>query len=113
MLRGEIYLAKLDPVIGSEVSKTRPVLILSNNINNTYSQTISVIPISSSIDVIYPFEVFISNADSGLLKDSKIKTNQIRTIDKQRLIKYLGKISEPKLILVEKALLIHLGINLT
>ncbi len=111
MKRGEIFLAALDPVMGSEVSKTRPVLIISNNINNLYSQTITVIPISSSIHEIYPFEVMILSAESGLFKDSKIKTNQIRTIDKQRLIKFLGKINDTKILLVENALLLHLGIG--
>jgi mRNA interferase MazF len=110
MKKGEIYFANLDPVIGSEISKTRPVLIVSNDINNEFSQTISILPITSSIGKIYPFEVFIDKAESNLENNSKIKANQIRTIDKIRLIKYIGTISKKKLNDVENAILIHLGI---
>lgn len=107
--RGEIYLVCLDPTVGSEINKTRPALIISNNINNKLSQTVSVIPITSSIGKIFPFEVFLNPKESGLSKNSKVKCNQIRTIDKKRLVKSLGKSSLEKLKEVEEALLIHLG----
>lgn len=55
--RGKIYLANLDPTIGGEIKKTRPVLIVSNDINNRYNLVVTVLPITSSIDKIYPFEV--------------------------------------------------------
>lgn len=106
--RGEICLVCLDPVIGSEINKTRPALIISNDINNQFAQTVTVIPITSSTVKIYPFETHISSQESGLLKDSKVKCNQIRTIDKKRIIKSLGKISIDKLKEVENSLLIHL-----
>jgi mRNA interferase MazF len=110
--RGEIFWANLDPVVGSEISKTRPVLIISNDINNEYSQTITILPITSSSSRIYPFEVFISKANSGLDYDSKIKANQIRTIDKQRLYNMISKLPAENISEVEHALLIHLGINI-
>jgi mRNA interferase MazF len=112
MKRGDIFLANLDPVLGSEISKTRPVIIISNDINNSFSNTITVLPITSATGKIYPFEVFLSNKEFGLSKDSKIKTNQIRTIDKQRLYKKITEISNEKIKDIEKAILIHLGNNL-
>ena len=108
--RGEIYLVCLDPTIGSEINKTRPALIISNDINNQFSSTITIIPITSSILKTYPFEVYFSSKESGLMKNSKAKCNQIRTIDKKRLIGIKGKVSDKKIREIEKALCIHLGI---
>ena len=107
--RGEIYLVCLDPTVGSEINKTRPALIISNDINNKLAQTVTILPITSGTEKIYPFETFLSSKESGLPKDSKVKCNQIRTIDKKRLVKSLGKVSEEKLKEIESALLIHLG----
>ena len=110
--RGEIYLVCLDPTVGSEISKTRPALIISNDINNKNSDTVTVIPITSIVGKVFPFEVFFPSGKSGLSKTSKAKCNQVRTIDKRRLIKSLGKISNEKLKEIEEALRIHLGMYL-
>ncbi len=107
--RGEIYLVCIDPTIGSEINKTRPALIISNDINNQIAKTVTVIPITSNVEKIYPFETLLPSQDSGLLKCSKAKCNQIRTIDKERLIKSLGKVSIEKTKEIEQSLLIHLG----
>jgi len=109
--RGEIWLVSLGPVVGHEIGKTRPALVISNNRNNEFSSTITLIPITSSINKVYPFEVLILKTESGLSADSKIKCNQIRTVDKLRLLKPAGSISEDKLEEVEKALLIHLDMQ--
>ena len=88
-------------------------MIISNDINNQYAPTVAVIPITSKTEKIYPFEVYIqASKKTGVSGDSKAKCEQIRTIDKRRLIKLLGKVSEKELKEIEKALLIHLGINL-
>ena len=107
--RGEIYLVCLDPTIGSEINKTRPALIISNDINNQAAQTVTVIPITSSTKKVYPFETLLSSQESGLPKSSKAKCNQIRTIDKKRLVKSLGKVSKKELKEIEDSLSIHLG----
>lgn len=109
--RGEIWLVSLSPALGSEIGKTRPALVISNDRNNEFAETITVLPITSKVARAYPFEVFIPKAETGLPKDSKVKCNQIRTIDKKRLLKFLGKLSPDRLKKVEKALLIHLGIS--
>ena len=109
--RGEVWLVSLEPVAGHETGKTRPALVISNNRNNEFSSTVTVIPITSSIEKIYPFEVMIPGTESGLSSDSKIKCNQIRTVDKLRLPKPVGALPRDKIVEVEKALMIHLDIN--
>jgi mRNA interferase MazF len=109
--RGEIWLVSLEPTIGSEIGKTRPALVISNDRNNQFADTVTVIPITSKTERIYPFETFLSHQETRLPRDSKAKSNQIRTIDKRRLIKLLAKLSSEKLTEVEQAILIHLGIE--
>lgn len=75
--RGEIYLCALDPVIGKEIAKTRPVVIVSNNTGNKFSGTVTILPITSgNIDKIYPFEVRIEKGSGNLQKNSKVKAAQ-------------------------------------
>ena len=110
--RGEVFLASLDPVIGREISKTRPVVIVSNDKNNEFSGTVTVLPITSqNLQSIYPFEVFLSKGDANLPKNSKVKANQIRTLDKNRLVKNIGLLDTRKLNTIEKAIKIHLALD--
>jgi mRNA interferase MazF len=107
--RGEIYLAALDPVLGSEISKTRPVLIVSNDENNAFSGTVTILPVSSqNVDRTYPFEVYLPKGSGNLPKDSKVKADQIRSIDKIRIIRLLGMLSAGEIERIEKAMRIHL-----
>ena len=84
--RGEVYYAKLDPVVGSETGKTRPVLIVQNDVGNQYSPTTiaAVITEYSEKKATYPICVFIGK-DSDLKKNSIVNLSQIRTLDKSRL----------------------------
>ena len=109
--RGEIWNVSLEPVMGREIGKTRPALVISNNKNNEYSSTVTIIPVTGSIEKVYPFEVLISRLESGLPLDSRLKCNQIRTVDKLRLAKVVGNVSDEIIQKVEKAILIHLGIS--
>jgi len=70
--RGEIYLVNFDPTIGHEVKKKRPAMILSNNIHNQYSPLVTVAPLSSNVDKVYLFEVYIPKGMAGLNNNSKI-----------------------------------------
>lgn len=111
--RGEIYLAALDPVIGKEISKTRPVVIISNDTNNEYSGTVTIVPVTSgNLKRIYPFECFLEKGMGNLPKNSKIKVDQIRTLDKKRMIKHVGTLPKQMLEKIEKALAIHLDLSL-
>ena len=110
--RGEIYFAALDPIIGKEISKTRPVLILSNDKNNQFSGTVTILPITSkNIVKIYPFEVSLKKGAGNLPKNSKVKADQIRTLDKSRIIKFIGMLEEKKIKEVEQAIKIHLDLS--
>lgn len=110
--RGEIWLVSLEPVIGHEIGKTRPALVISNDRNNQFADTVTVLPITSKTEKIYPFEAFLSKEETNLPVDSKVKSNQIRTVDKRRLAKLLSTISEEKLKQIEQTLLVHLGLRL-
>lgn len=85
--RGDIYYANLDPVVGRETGKTRPVLVIQNDIGNMYSPTtiVAVITEYSEKKASYPICVAIKKGN-GLKKDSVVNLSQIRTIDKNRLI---------------------------
>ena len=110
--RGDICLVALDPVMGSEISKTRPAIIVSNDINNRFSGTLTVLPITSkNLRKIYPFEVFLQKGMGNLPKDSKVKADQIRTLDKRRFVKFIGAVAADIMEKVETALMIHLQIK--
>ena len=87
--QGDIYLVTLDPTIGTEMAKTRPGVIVSNDYANKGSNRVSVVPITSSnIAKVYPFEVFLpAKSETGLNYDSKIACDQVRSVDKRRLLK--------------------------
>jgi mRNA interferase MazF len=109
--RGEIYLATLDPVVGREISKTRPVVVVSNDQNNKFSGTVTILPITSkNTQPVYPFEVFLSKGSANLPKDSKIKADQIRTLDKNRVIKHIGVLDKKDLDAIDRAMKIHLAL---
>jgi mRNA interferase MazF len=109
--RGDICLAGLDPVLGKEISKTRPVVIISNDKNNEFSGAVTILPITSKkLEKIYPFEVFLPKGRGNLPKDSKVKADQIRTIDKMRILTHIGKLKKTEIEETEKALKIHLGL---
>ncbi len=109
--RGGIYLASLDPVVGKEISKTRPVVVVSNDKNNDFSSTVTILPVTSkNIQKIYPFEVFLKKGKANLPKNSKVKADQIRTLDKSRIVKFIGSLSKKEMDLLDKAILIHLDL---
>ena len=109
--RGDIYWVKLDPTEGSEIGKTRPAVVISNDINNELADTITVLPVTSSVGKVYPFEVFLKKGTGNITGDSKVKANQIRTIDKKRIKDRIGNITEDIMREIEKALKIHLEIK--
>ena len=94
--RWRIFWANLDPVLGSEQGKTRPVLIISEEAMNQILPVVNVLPITSLKPGrnVYPNEVAISSGSSGLPKDSLILCYQIRTLDKRRLSSDVGKIAD-------------------
>ena len=110
--RGEIYLVGFDPTVGHEIRKTRPALIVQNDVSNRYSSVTIVAAISSQFsDPPYPREVVIDPGGSGLAKRSAVILNQIRSIDRQRLLKRLGSLSTLTMRRVDEGLRISLGLH--
>jgi mRNA interferase MazF len=110
--RGDISLAALDPVIGREIAKTRPVVVVSNNINNQYGGTVTVLPITSkNLLKIYPFELLLPKGAGNLPKKSKVKADQIRTLDKARLIKKIGSLVPEAMNDLAEAMRLHLALQ--
>ena len=110
--RGEIVLVNLEPVIGSEQGRIRPVLVIQNDISNEFSPTTIIAPITSKVyKKEYPTNVFISKQDSKLDKDSTIPLNQIRTIDKSRIIKKISNLNDFIMKKVDLAIKVSLSLE--
>jgi mRNA interferase MazF len=112
MKRGEVYRVDLDPVVGSETGKTRPALVLQNELANRSSPTVTVVPISSQIARVYPFQVRIPAGEGGLTRDSKALCEQIRTVSRQRIRERLGELPDERLLEIREALDRHLWLGL-
>lgn len=109
--RGDIFLANLSPVIGSEQSGIRPVVIVQNDLGNKYSPTVIALAITSKEKINLPTHIPISKYISGLPKNSVILAEQIRTLDKSRLIKRLGTLDYKLMEKVKSALKINFSIR--
>lgn len=104
-------MADLSPVVGSEQGGTRPVLVIQNDIGNQYSPTTIIAAITSKISKAkLPTHVEISARQNGLLKDSVILLEQLRTIDKGRLKEKISKVHKGQMEKVNKAIEISLGL---
>jgi len=92
--KGDIYYAMLDPVIGSEQDGKRPVVVVQNNLANKHSPTVIVAPITTVIKKTYLPTHIVIYKNNFLKKDSTILVEQVRVIDKSRIITYLGKLND-------------------
>ncbi len=96
-------------MVGNKIAKTRPVAVISNDKNNEFSGSVTVLPMTSkNLRKIYPFEVYLGKGTGNLPKNSKVKADQIRTLDKSRLVKPIGELRIIEIEAIEKALKIHL-----
>lgn len=110
VLRGEMYYADLNPVIGSEQGGLRPVVILQNDIGNKHSPTVVVAAITSRLGK-PQLPTHAKMGSTYLAKNSIVLLEQIRTIDKRRLTEYIGKASLEEMELIENALLVSVGMD--
>ncbi len=115
MRRGEICLVDLDPVLGSEVDKVRPAVIVSNNGANAAAQrsrsgVLTVVPVTTNITHIYPFQVLLPAIQCGLHRDSKAQAEQVRSVSAIRIGHRVGTLSESLLTQLEDALRLHLDL---
>ena len=107
--RGELYYADLSPVIGSEQGGIRPVLIVQNDVGNRYSPTIIAAAVTSQMNKAkLPTHIELDTT-CGLSKDSVVLTEQLRTLDKRRLLDKIGTIDDKVMEKVNNALLVSLG----
>lgn len=112
ILRGEIYQAALDPVLGSEQGGTRPVLIVQNNLGNRYSPTVIALAMTSRTGKArLPTHIELAGASCGLTRDSVILLEQIRTIDKSRLRERMGKLPDAVMDRVNGAIAVSFGLG--
>lgn len=101
--KGDVCIVALSPTVGTEINKTRPAVIISNNHMNKLARTVMVMPITTGAYSYYHW-INILPPEGGLLASSQIVTDQIRTIDKQRIQKRIGKITAKTLLLIEQAI---------
>lgn len=107
ILRGGIWLINFDPSVGSEVKKTRPAVIVSNDLSNSIIDRVQVIPITSNIDNVYPCECMIKSSKIT----GKAMADQITTVSNRRLYKKIGDLDNENMLDIERIISLQLGIN--
>ena len=109
--RGDIFYADLSPVVGCEQGGIRPVLVIQNDIGNRYSPTVIVVAITSKSKKELPTHVELGCMEA-LQKNSVVLLEQIRTIDRIRLLEYIGSVSRLRMLLIDQALLLSIGLSM-
>ena len=107
MKRGEVWWVDFEPAVGSEVRKTRPAVIVSNDASNGAMSRVQVVPMTSNMTKLYVFESRIEVKGA----QGKAMADQIMTADKQRLKKRIGKVSPSEMLGIERAIKVQLGIR--
>jgi mRNA interferase MazF len=113
--RGDLYLVDLDPARGSESDKARPAIVVSNDAANRMAErnsrgVVTVVPVTSNVARIYPFQVLLAADDSGLDANSKAQAEQVRSVDCGRLRRRLGALRPGVLQKLDEALRVHLSL---
>jgi mRNA interferase MazF len=113
MLRGEIRLVDLDPVRGSEANKRRPAVLVSNDRANTMAQrlgqgVVTLVPVTSNVQRVYPFQVLLPAEETGLRMDSKAQAEQVRSVTVERVGPAVGRVPPRLMAAVDEALRLHL-----
>jgi mRNA interferase MazF len=115
MRRGDIHTVDLDPVRGSEADKRRPAIIVSNDVANATASrlgrgVLTVVPVTSNVGRVFPFQVLLPSARTGLDRDSKAQAEQVRSVSVERLGARLGTVPGDLLADLEDALRLHLAL---
>lgn len=115
MRRGEVRLVAFDPVRGAEADKTRPAVIVSNDSANAIADrlgrgVVTVLPLTANTERVYPFQVHVPAADSGLPRDSKVQAEQVRSVAVERIGRRVGAVPAVLMNAVDAALRLHLGL---
>jgi mRNA interferase MazF len=115
MRRGDIHAVDLDPSRGSEADKRRPAIIVSNDAANATARrlgrgVITVVPVTSNVARVYPFQVLLPAAVTGLDRDSKAQAEQVRSVAVERVGDRLGVVPNALMLEIDEALRLHLGL---
>jgi len=115
MRRGDIVIVSLDPVLGSEASKTRPAVVVSNDAANATAArlgrgVITVVPVTSKSSRVHPFQTLLPARLTGLARDSKAQAEQIRSIAVQRVGERVGRLPAALMSELDQALRVHVGL---
>lgn len=115
MRRGDIHSVDLDPARGAEANKRRPAVIVSNDAANATAQrlgrgVITVVPVTSNTERVYPFQVLLPATATGLDRDSKAQAEQVRSIAVERVGDRLGIVPNAIMLDIDEALRLHLGL---
>src|SRR3954468_4496588 len=113
MRRGEVRLVDLEPVRGHEANKRRPAVLVSNDQANATAArlgrgVITVVPLTSNVQRVFPFQALLPAAVSGLRVDSKAQAEQIRAVAVERVGPVLARLSEELMLAIDDALRVHL-----
>jgi mRNA interferase MazF len=115
MRRGDIHSVDLDPARGSEANKRRPAVVVSNDAANATAGrlgrgVITVVPVTSNVERVYPFQVLLPAAQTGLDRDSKAQAEQVRSMSVERVGEQLGVVPNAIMLDIDEALRLHLGL---
>jgi mRNA interferase MazF len=115
MRRGDIVVVSLNPVRGSEASKNRPAVVVSNDAANTTATrlgrgVITVVPVTSNVARVYPFQVLLPAAQTGLSRDSKAHSEQVRSVAVERIGERVGRLPAAIMSQLDEALRVHLAL---
>ncbi|MFD4029336.1 type II toxin-antitoxin system PemK/MazF family toxin [Streptomyces sp. NPDC058637] len=115
MRRGDIYLVDYEPVRGSEAGKARPSVIISNDganavVGRTGRGVVTVVPLTSNVARIYPFQVLLQACETGLTKDSKVQCEQVRAMAEERFVRQVGTVPRQRMTDIDAALRRHLAL---
>lgn len=116
MRRGEIRIVDLSNAVGAEAARTRPAVIVSNDgANSSVSRlgrgVVTVVPVTSNIERVYPFQVLLNAAETGLSLDSKAQAEQVRSVSVERIGRTVGLVSRDLMTQLDNALRLHLALD--
>ena len=112
-LRGMVILVELDPVVGHEQGRTRPCVVVQNDVGNRFSSTTVVVPLTDASHIKKPSPIYVpvKKGDGGVTKDSFVLCDQIRTVDQRRFRAVYGTLLPETIAAVDRALMISLGLR--
>ena len=115
MRRGDVVLVDLDPVRGSEAAKRRPAVVVSNDGANVAAErlgrgVVTVVPVTSNVRRVYPFQIVLPAAESGLPRDSKAQAEQVRSVDVSRVVQTVARLSPALMAALDDRLRLHLAL---